>query len=387
MAVSAGEPRRDPETQRIRLKYIGDCLAVQTPRIAYQTDPLIAPTLVPSSIQEWAVDLTEIKRYMRLYMPRSSSHLVGGTDVVMLSNSAADYFQPSWLTWIADGTEDPGLGLVMVGGLSSFGGFNGYVVYPDWGQTQVGRILPVEMVTVEGDGHKDFTFRLVPSAQDEPLVTSFDWDRGPLFFSLNTVSARPGARVIATSRPEELVLLAYQDVGKGSSLAFTTTWGNPWGNEFFRWEFFPDFCADLVYHSAGIEIPNPVVVHEIRILFEEHYLAQDVVRSIVDFADRMGGRTTRVQKLLDDLDSSRGRVDGLYIEQAYEACIGEMEALLLDLDGVAEEAIQAKNAAFLWIYVIEWSGVTATLFLSGYFLYAVMIRRRLYKQVGMTQAT
>ena len=385
-AAFAREPRRDPQSQRIRLKFIGDCMAIQTPTRFLEADPLISLKLVPSSIQELAVDLKGIRRYMRLYMPRTFDDLVGNTDVVMLSNSAADYFQPEWLRWVSSGTERDGLGLLMIGGLCSFGGFNGYIVYPDWGQNQIGEILPVDTITTKGDGHKDFAFKIHPVLEENPLVSFFDWEKGPTFFSLNTVSTKLGAKIIAVSDPQELPLLAYQDVGAGSSIAFTTTWGSPWGNEFVRWEFFPDFSADMVYYSAGIEIPDPVVVHQIRMVWEKYQLKQDIVRSVLEFVDRLGGRTVKVQRMLDDITIKRGETDELYINQEYEGCYERVLLLLTDLTFVTEAAMESKNAAFLWVYIIEWAGVTATLFLSGYFLYIVMIRRRLYKQVASTRS-
>jgi len=380
----AREPRRDPGTGKIRLKYVGDCLAAQTPTRGLNLDPLISLSLIPSSIQEWAVDLKDIRRYMRLYMPRNQEQLSGETDVVMLSNSAADYFRPEWLRWVSDSTGD-GLGLVMIGGLASFGGFNGYIVYPDWGQTDIGMLLPVETIRVDDDGAYDFTFRLLPSMVDDPLMSAFDWKRGPLFFAVNRASLKPGARRIAVTDPEERPLMAYWDFVEGSVLAFLSSWGRPWGDDFARWEYFVDFSADMAYYSAGLEIPDPVVVHEIRMLFEEFQLAREIVRSTLDFVDRLGGSVTRVQGRLDDLVSRREGADELYIQQEYVECQEEMVSLIGDVRPISEDAIRAKNSAFLWIYIIEWSSVTATVFLSGYFLYWTMVRRRLFRRVESTR--
>ena len=188
--LGAREPRRDPNSQRIRLKYIGDCLAVQTPTRGMELDPLISLSLVPSSEQEWAVDYNSIKRYMRLYMPRNLDDHLSSTDVVMLSNTAADYFRPAWVKWLAEGVRE-GQGLIMVGGYCSFGGFN----YPDWGPNQIGSILPVGTIIA---GKKDFPFKLSPVDEENPLLSVFDWEKGPHFFALNTVELRQGAKVLAS---------------------------------------------------------------------------------------------------------------------------------------------------------------------------------------------
>ncbi len=385
-SCSSREERRDPESNRMRLKYIGDCLAVQTPTMAFEVDPLISLKLVPSSIQELAVDLSGIRRYMRLYMPRNLRNLVDTTDVVMLSNSAADYFTGDWLKWISEGTEDHGLGLTMIGGLSSFGGFDGYIVYPDWGQTSVGALLPVETMRIGGlDGHLEFTFKLDPRMEDDPLISAFEWKKGPPFNAINLVSDKPGSDLLAVSEPLGHPLIVYWEAGRGSALAFTSTWGSPWGNDFVRWEYFGDFSADLAYYSAGLEIPDPVVVHQIRLLFEDFELSREIVRCVMDFVEKLGGGTAGVQRLFDDLLLRKREAEETYIEQDYPACVSQMEVLLDEMEEVSEAALRAKDSAFVWIYTIEWLTVTAAIFLPGYFLYYVMIGRRLYKGVRSTR--
>ena len=370
------EPRSDPLSQRIRLKYIGDCLAIQSPTLGMQLDPLISLGLVPASEQEWAVELMEIRRYMRLYMPRTYDDLLGTTDVLMLSNTAANYFRPQWLEWMAFGTEG-GLGLVMVGGYCSFGGYG----YPDWGPNQVGRILPVDTIIA---GKHEFPFRLFPVTED-PLLSIFDWEKGPFFLALNAVNLKPGAKLLARTNPEDRPLIVYQDVGEGSALAFMSTWGAWWGNDFVEWEYFIDFSADMVYRAAGLEIPDPVVVHEIRVLFEEFEMAKAFVASILDFVDMLGGRATGARRSLDDLVLRRAQAEKLYIEQDYAGCQDEMHILVEEVASLDELALKEKDAALLWVYLTEWSVVTATTVLSGYFLYLLMVRRRLYREAGTTR--
>jgi uncharacterized membrane protein len=334
--------------------------------------------LIPSSEQEWAVSTQDIRRYMRLYMPRTLADLLGNTDVVMLSNTAANYFRPEWIGWIAAGTEE-GMGLVMVGGYCSFGGYG----YPDWGPTQVGSILPVETIV---SGKRDFAFRLFAVEEGHPLLSVFDWEKGPLFFALNRVTMKQGSRLLATSDPESRPLLALQYIGKGSSLAFMSTWGLPWGDDLIRWEYFFDFSADMVYYAAGLEIPDPVIVHEIRLLLENFHRETSMVRSLLDFAERLGGRTTKVQKMLDELVLARSWAEDLYIEQDYAGCKAEMESLVEEMSTLDEVAVKAKDAAFMWIYLTEWSAITGTAVLSGLVLYHVMVRRGLYREVSTTKA-
>jgi hypothetical protein len=217
--------------------------------------------------------------------------------------------------------------------------------------------------------------------EDNPLLSVFDWEKGPHFFALNTVNRRQGATVLARSDPEERLLMTYWEIGEGSVLAFLSTWGLPWGNELVRWEYFVDFSADMVYYSAGIGIPDPVIVHEIRMLFEDFHLAKSLVSSILEFVEMLGGGPSEVRQTFEALVQRRSEAEDLYIEQDYTSCQQEMSTLVEEMNSLNEAAVRAKDAAFFWIYLTEWSAITGTLMFSGYILYAVMIRRMLYKEV------
>jgi len=63
------------------------------------------------------------------------------------------------------------------------------------------------------------------------------------------------------------------------------------------------------------------------------------------------------------------------------------------LDGIKEEfealsleLIDLKDKALLWIYIAEWSAVSGTAVACGVVLWTLMIRRRLYREVGTTRA-
>jgi hypothetical protein len=101
--------------------------------------------------------------------------------------------------------------------------------------------------------------------------------------------------------------------------------------------------------------------------------------------EKLGGGTAGVQELFDGLLLRKREAEETYIEQDYPACVSQMEAVLEEMGVVSEAALRAKDSAFIWIYAIEWLTVTATVFLSGYFLYYVMIGRRLYRGVRSTR--
>jgi hypothetical protein len=163
-----------------------------------------------------------------------------------------------------------------------------------------------------------------------------------------------------------------------------STWGlNP---ELIRWEYFVDFSADMVYYSAGIEIPDPAIIHEIRLLFEDFQIAQTMVSSILEFVDMLGGRASGARRSYDALVKRKTGAEALYIEQDYAGCQQELSNMFEEMNSLNEAAMRAKDAAFLWIYLTEWSAITATTMISGYILYVVMVRRKLYSEVSSTRA-
>ena len=52
-----------------------------------------------------------------------------------------------------------------------------------------------------------------------------------------------------------------------------------------------------------------------------------------------------------------------------------------------EDAIRLKRQALAWVYVIEWSAVMGTSMIVGVAVYMLMIKRRLYREVGLTRET
>ena len=47
--------------------------------------------------------------------------------------------------------------------------------------------------------------------------------------------------------------------------------------------------------------------------------------------------------------------------------------------------MKAKDKALLWIFIVEWAVVSATSMVAGSILWTLLVRRRLYKEVGQTR--
>jgi hypothetical protein len=141
--VSAEQGRRDPETGRIRLIYMGDVILTRNPAYIYKFDPTFGATLTPACRDDLlgqGLEISEIYRYMRLYMPKTFEQMADAHDVILLSDACVLNFRPEHLLWMERCVQEVGLGLIMIGGYESFGG---YSQYPSWEGTAVAEALPV----------------------------------------------------------------------------------------------------------------------------------------------------------------------------------------------------------------------------------------------------
>lgn len=88
---------------------------------------------------------------------------------------------------------------------------------------------------------------------------------------------------------------------------------------------------------------------------------------------------------LGEIDREEAGAERMYIEMDLDRASTNMDALLVKMGKMIDKAMRVKDRALLWIYVIEWSTVTGVSILCGYVVYALMVRRKLYRQVSSTR--
>jgi hypothetical protein len=54
---------------------------------------------------------------------------------------------------------------------------------------------------------------------------------------------------------------------------------------------------------------------------------------------------------------------------------------------ISNRAMELKDRALFWVYLTEWSAVTGTLLASGFLVYDLLVKRRLYREVDTTRGT
>ncbi len=147
-----------------------------------------------------------------------------------------------------------------------------------------------------------------------------------------------------------------------------------------------DIVLNMLYYSVGKPLPPSVqLIHGLRSDFYRYTLEKNLVFSVMEFVDLFGANTASLERKLAETDAGKGEAERAYLEGDYEASYDKIQSMIGELSRLNEEAIQIKERALLWVYLTEWSAVTGTMLVGGYVLYALMIKRRLYREVAVTR--
>lgn len=384
------EERRDPETGKIRVIYLGDCVVQDNPSLAFIPEPWIDVTRIPATFT-W-MDAHEgfigesVAKFMRRYMPRTYGDLLGKFDVIILSDAGVEMLRSQYLEWFREGVEGAGLGLTMIGGTESFGGFGGN---PSWGPTSIGEILPVNCINGKTTWQVLFVRIERPG---HPLFTSLPLKESPFppFSGACITTTRQGAdelaRIKGTGGDSSWPFMVEWDRGKGRVFAFTSDWTFGWGDKFVQWSYYDDFSINLMLHLAGVQIPQDTeLLHRVRSYMKEYSTRKTFLYAMIDFIEKFGARTSAVEEEIMQAEEARVEADRLYMETDLSGALSSIEDAMETLNKADSLAMKLKDSALFYVYVIEWLSVSGVSLLAGWVLFELMIRRKMYREMPSTR--
>jgi uncharacterized membrane protein len=382
-AVPSRQAARDPESGLVRALYFGS--PEMYPYIFLRDEPLLRLTPVHRSSEVYTATVN-VMRYMKMILPRSYPDLLDRYDLVLIISAEVTDFAPQWLRWFGEGVAEGGQGLMMSGGWPTFGGFRGFT---SWGGSSVGQVLPA--VCVAGEACAETACTLdglwpVPVDQEHEFCAPLPWEAAPPFSGLNIVTTKKGASEILVTRRARRQILLYWDFGKGSSLAHTPDLTTGWLGAFGEWEFYPDYVINMAYLLARLEVPqNIALVHSTRTALQNYAREKALLIGLSDFVDAFGANSLSLDVGLESVATMKAEADSLYLGQDYEAALAMLGRIMEEVRELGAEAVRMKNQALMWIFAIEWLVVTSTAIVCGLALWALMVRRRLYREVEMTR--
>ncbi len=165
----------------------------------------------------------------------------------------------------------------------------------------------------------------------------------------------------------------------GSRLKHWTEKGDWWELAFLN----------VCIYTMGEETLNFDELVEMRLVksqFAFYRGLSSMFQSIVDFVSTMGANTALAERLQLEADARRAMAEAYYLSREFDLASEEMEEALEVAHRATDEATRAKERALTWIYLSEWLATAAASLVSALAVWGLMIRRRLYREVGTTQA-
>ncbi len=386
--------RTDPATGRVRLLHMG-CAFMRPdhPDPVFFRDPKIDLTIVPA--YDLVMEYGDIQRMIRLYIPRSKQALDEKYDLVLIDGIDACNVRNEFLQWIVELIQEKNFSFVMsdAGSGWSFAGSG-----TSWYITPIEKILSVD----DREGREISTsslwqnaFRVVPVDPNHELMRNIPWEE-VRFIAMNRPTERLGAKVIARMSDEKPLnrgkpVIAYFDYPNGGrSASYILIWQTmahtPGIFAFYRWKWSYDMLVHMIYWPAKEPIPEDLtLVHRIRELISKLYYSRLYVISTIDFAEKAGANLHNVELDLAELNADRRRVDSLYNGNQMEECHDLCVSLQINYEKLIDKALKAKDKTFFWIFVVEWVVVSATSMVTAVIVWTLLVKRRLYREVGQTR--
>lgn len=383
------------EDGRIGLLYVG-CIARSQPFWTMRSDPLFSASFVQATTRDWGawgpIQKSEsheaTQRMVRLYMPRTYKTLMANFDVVVIANANRIAVGPKNTEMLAKGVREAGMGLAMGGGWESFGG---NAMYPAWGETAIGELLPTED---DIDMYIEWG-SLVIDRKDHELIRSLPWETQPAFARVywhNRVSVKLGAQELAHVEGygiEDPGMVTWE-IGNGARVfAITAEIHRAYQHQEVGgyWEYGLDLGANLVIYLDRRPVPQDLqLVHSVREKIFEINTRRGIVTGLLDFLDSFGANTNRLQADVDGVDRALSAAKPVYLQLQFEEALEaytDVGKMMVDIE---RKAMRFKDRALLWVYLIEWLTVTGTALMAGLLLWSLMVRRRLFREVSVTRS-
>jgi hypothetical protein len=198
------------------------------------------------------------------------------------------------------------------------------------------------------------------------------------------VTVKPGAERLAhvdMGTEKHPAIITWELAGGARVLALTGETDNP-----ERWEYFVDMGSNLMIYLDRRPVPQDLsIVHLARDTIQQIYTRRALMLGLIDFIESFGANTRSITDGLEEADEIISRARPLYLDMRFvEAQEVFNEAVEL-LKAVESDAIQLKDRALFWVYMIEWLAVMGTFLVCGSIIWALMVRRRLYRVVDTTR--
>jgi hypothetical protein len=393
----------------IKVLGIGAVLPVNTPIVHWCADePLAIADIIPTRFGGATYDPEESQRFIRKYFPRRLDRTT--VDVVLFSAGDVVYLTTSQIAGIMAGVESG------VGAIADCGGTSVIQQSIDsWVASGIGTIFPNDVEGVLSTKYSEFSGTYpgyflkgvpytieveagVPGNPFAPFVAvGIEKVRG--FAGRNMIS-RSGSRTLASMSGNYGFIkhappfsLSW-DYGSGKSTVVCEWFGHPFWSDYGDLEqqsenpYAEELFVNILLDVTGRPIfEDVIVIHSVKENFKEYRIRKGNLISVIDFAYNFGANLVEIEDEIDRMEEEKRRADEEYLQGNYEESSTIISDAVADLQAAFDRTIVLKNRALFSVYISEWLAVTGTLVISGSVVYQIMIRRRIYREVGTTSTS
>jgi len=144
---------------------------------------------------------------------------------------------------------------------------------------------------------------------------------------------------------------------------------------------------NLVLYATGREVPTEVeIFHRVRFSFLDFRARMAVLLSLKDFVEKFDANPVPIEEQIGRLEGLSREARELYISLDFQTCEEVMSQAFDEFSEAEQLAMKTKDAALLWVYAIEWLVTTSALMASGFVLWSLMVKRKLYRAVKSTRS-
>ena len=378
---SCPAPRTGPDG-RVRTLCLGDVIAQWGANsfTVIEYDPAIRTTLVPSRA-DYLGGYDIALRNMRIYMPRTYEKLNENFDLILTSDADPQVFKPEWIDWLSSSIVEGDLGLLWLGSIVHYGSLD-----IGWEGTTIAEVLP----TRQASGHYMLTepFRVEIIDGEEELMQALPWESSPPLANLNTQVIREGSSqwAKAVGSRGEYPLMTHWEIGGGAVLCFSSKFPAgvlPWARE---WKLFPQAMIYMVYRVAEKPLPSdPLLFEDLLNGFIEFSEMSSMLESMLDWVEKFGGNPGKLRENQEFIAGIRAMAEEAYLAGEFDAAMSHLRDSREEQALMREAVMAAKDEALFWVYVTEWCALLGTLMISSYALWILMVRRSLYREIGISR--
>jgi hypothetical protein len=343
-------------------------------------------------MREGAYTYDDLKKIIRLYFPRNYEKMKT-YGLILLLSTEYNLVTTKQDKWIYDVVREGAGGLNDGSAFSVVAQINGA-----WAASLAARAFPNDVDTVLATGMEGGLFFRVKINPDHPvpILTPFiplEVERTNHRAACRKVVAKEGADVMATmfgNFPSETHYLVNWEYERGRTITSADFLGNGWlgypGDPENTNQYSVEIIMNMIFWMTKRPLIDDIeVFHRVKSSFNEFRSRLGILISLRDFIDKFGANTQKIQDEIDELHEAYDGAVELYIQNEFvnsEVAIKEGLALFPQAEDIAR---REKDAALLWVYIIEWLVASSTMFFSGFVLWTLMVKRRLYREVEVTR--